>query len=144
MVEMRINQFNVCRRKNKKRLGRGIGSGLGKTSGRGHKGQRARAGGRRDGGFEGGQMPLQRRVPKRGFNSRLARITAEIRLTDIAKIKADEITLAFLKESGFLKNGVIRAKIFYNGEIKNTVKIKGVPISAGAKRAVEAGGGSAE
>ena len=104
--------------KNKKRLGRGIGSGLGKTSGRGHKGQRARAGGRRDGGFEGGQMPLQRRVPKRGFNSRLARITAQIRLTDIAKIKADEITLAFLKESGFLKMALSALKFFTTERLK--------------------------
>ncbi len=143
MPEMRINQLKAPYRKSKKRVGRGIGSGLGKTSGRGHKGQRARSGGRRDGGYEGGQMPLHRRLPKRGFNSRLARITTQIRLSDLTKLEAEEITLAVLKEAGALKNGVIRAKIFYNGDIQKPLKIKGIPISAGAKRAVEAAGGSA-
>lgn len=140
-----MNGWNAPKREKQKRVGRGIGSGKGKTCGRGHKGQRSRSGGRRDGGFEGGQMPLTRRVPKRGFRSRLARRTAHIRLSDIHKLGDNfdgDITIAVLHEKGLLKNGITRARIYSCGDITNAVRIDGIAVSAGAKAAIEKAGGS--
>ncbi len=128
----------------KKRPGRGIGSGLGKTSGRGHKGQKSRAGGYHKGGFEGGQMPLQRRVPKRGFVSHLRKDTAEVRLSDLQKIAAGVIDLAALKSAGVVPHPALRAKVILAGEIKRKVDLKGLLVSKGARAAIEAAGGSVE
>jgi len=128
----------------KKRPGRGIGCGLGKTAGRGHKGQKSRAGGYHKVGFEGGQMPLQRRLPKRGFVSHLRRDTAEVRLSDLQKIAADVIDLAVLKTAGVVPHGALRAKVILAGEIKRKVGLKGLLVSKGARAAIEAAGGSVE
>lgn len=127
----------------RKRLGRGIGSGLGKTSGRGHKGQRARAGGFHKVGFEGGQMPLQRRLPKRGFTSR-ASDTAEVRLDALAKVKAEIVDLASLKEARIIPSHVERAKIIATGEIKAPITLRGIATTKGARTAIEAAGGRIE
>ena len=137
-----MNGWNAPARQKSKRVGRGIGSGKGKTCGRGHKGQRSRSGGRRDGVFEGGQMPLTRRLPKRGFRSRLARRTANIRLSDIQKLGGGDITIALLHEKGLLKHSITRARIYHSGEITTAVNIDGIPVSAGAKAAIEKAGGS--
>lgn len=123
------------------RLGRGIGSGLGKTSGKGHKGQHARAGGYHKVGFEGGQMPLQRRLPKFGFNSRMARVTAEIRLSELAKVKAQEIDINALREAGLIHSGILRAKVIKSGEVNKAITLKGITATIGAKAAIEAAGG---
>jgi large subunit ribosomal protein L15 len=128
----------------KKRPGRGIGSGLGKTAGRGHKGQKARSGGFHKVGFEGGQMPLQRRLPKRGFNSHLRDDTAEVRLSDLQKMGADVIDLAALKSAGVVAQPALRAKVILTGEIKRKVQLKGLLVSKGARAAIEAAGGSIE
>ena len=128
----------------KKRPGRGIGSGLGKTSGRGHKGQKSRAGGYHKVGFEGGQMPLQRRVPKRGFVSHLRKDTAEVRLGDLQKIAAGVIDLAALKSAGVVPKPALRAKVILAGEIKRKIALKGLLVSKGARAAIEAAGGSVE
>ena len=128
----------------KKRPGRGIGSGLGKTAGRGHKGQKYRAGGYHKVGFEGGQMPLQRRVPKRGFVSHLRKDTAEVRLGDLQKIAAETIDLAALKSAGVVPQPALRAKVILAGEIKRKVALKGLLVSKGARAAIEAAGGSVE
>ncbi|MCK5770461.1 50S ribosomal protein L15 [Algiphilus sp.] len=126
----------------RKRLGRGIGSGLGKTGGRGHKGQHARSGGYHKVGFEGGQMPLQRRLPKRGFRSMAAGGTAEIRLSDIERCGLESIDLAALKEAGVVARGADRAKIIATGSISRKVTISGVGVTKGARAAIEAAGGS--
>jgi large subunit ribosomal protein L15 len=128
----------------KKRPGRGIGSGLGKTSGRGHKGQKSRAGGFHKLGFEGGQMPLQRRVPKRGFVSHLRNDTAEVRLSDLRKVAAEVIDLAALKEAGVVPERALRAKVILAGELKRKVALKGLLVSKGARAAIEAAGGNVE
>jgi large subunit ribosomal protein L15 len=128
----------------KKRPGRGIGSGLGKTAGRGHKGQKSRAGGYHKVGFEGGQMPLQRRLPKRGFVSHLRNDTAEVRLSDLQKLAADVIDLAALKSAGVVHQGALRAKVILTGEIKRKVALKGLLVSKGARAAIEAAGGNVE
>jgi large subunit ribosomal protein L15 len=128
----------------KRRVGRGIGSGLGKTAGRGHKGQKARAGGFHKVGFEGGQMPLQRRLPKRGFVSLTARDTAEVRSGDLKKVKADVIDLAALKAAGLVPTLAVRAKVILAGAIEQSVTLKGIAISKGARSAVEAAGGTIE
>jgi len=128
----------------KKRVGRGIGSGLGKTAGRGHKGQKARAGGFHKVGFEGGQMPLHRRLPKRGFRSLSAGNTAEVRLDTLQKLKADAIDLAVLKEAGAVPRLAAQAKVILAGEIKRKINLKGVLVSKGAKVAIEKAGGSVE
>ena len=125
----------------KKRVGRGIGSGLGKTAGRGHKGQKARAGGYHKVGFEGGQMPIQRRLPKLGFRSHLARITEEIRLSELEKLVADVIDLDVLKKANLVSKGTKYVKVFASGEIKRAVTIKGLKITKGARAAIEASGG---
>ncbi len=128
----------------KKRVGRGIGSGLGKTSGRGHKGQSSRAGGYHKVGFEGGQMPLQRRLPKRGFVSPTRGDTAEVRLDEIHKMKTDVIDLAALKKAGVIPGHSLNAKVILSGEIKRKVALKGLRITKGARAAIEAAGGSVE
>jgi large subunit ribosomal protein L15 len=128
----------------KKRVGRGIGCGLGKTAGRGHKGQKARAGGFHKVGFEGGQMPLQRRLPKRGFVSLKKGETAEVRLGDLQRVQADVIDLAALKAAGVVPQLALRAKVILAGEIQRKVALQGLAISKGARAAVEAAGGSVE
>jgi large subunit ribosomal protein L15 len=131
-------------KQSKKRVGRGIGCGLGKTAGRGHKGQKARAGGFHKVGFEGGQMPLQRRLPKRGFMSLTAADTAEVRLGDLRKVEGDVIDLAALKAAGVVPHLALRAKVILAGEIQRKVALKGLSVSKGARAAVEAAGGSVE
>ena len=128
----------------KKRVGRGIGCGLGKTAGRGHKGQKARAGGFHKVGFEGGQMPLQRRLPKRGFVSLKKGETAEVRLGDLGRVEADVIDLAALKAAGLVPQVALRAKVILAGELQRKVALKGLAISKGARAAIEAAGGSFE
>jgi large subunit ribosomal protein L15 len=128
----------------KKRVGRGIGSGTGKTAGRGHKGQHARAGGFHKVGFEGGQMPLQRRLPKRGFVSPLRNDTAEVRLGDLNRLKADVVDILVLKEAGLVPIHALSAKVIVSGELKRKVTLSGLLVSKGAKAAVEAAGGSIE
>ncbi len=128
----------------KKRVGRGIGSGTGKTAGRGHKGQKARAGGFHKVGFEGGQMPLHRRLPKRGFQSLSAGDTAEVRLDTLQKMTAESIDLEILKKAGVVSRLAKRAKVILAGEIKRKVSLKGVLASKGAQAAIEKAGGSIE
>ncbi len=132
-------------KKSPKRLGRGIGSGLGKTSGRGHKGQHARSGGYHKVGFEGGQMPLQRRLPKGGFQSRKNRYNGEIRLHELNKLEQSEIDLLTLKQAGLVSELADRAKVILAGEIKRAVTLKsGVFATKGARAAIEAAGGGVE
>lgn len=126
----------------KRRVGRGIGSGLGKTAGRGHKGQHSRSGGYKKVGFEGGQMPLQRRLPKRGFVSLSRTDTAEVRLSDLARIAMDEIDILVLKQSGIVPASAKTAKVILSGELGKAVKLKGIAASKGARAAIEAAGGS--
>ena len=126
----------------KRRVGRGIGSGIGKTAGRGHKGQKSRAGGYHKVGFEGGQMPLQRRLPKRGFKSHLLKFNAEVTLTDLERLGADEVDLLSLKQAGLVGQIIKVVKIIKTGELTRKVMIKGVLATAGAKAAIEALGGS--
>ena len=131
-------------RTNQKRVGRGIGCGKGKTCGRGHKGQHSRSGGYHKVGFEGGQMPLQRRVPKFGFTSRKAEVTAEIRLNDLKKIKGDVVDMASLQEADIIHRGIERAKIILSGEIDKAMTVRGIRVTKGAKTAIEAKGGKVE
>lgn len=126
----------------KRRVGRGIGCTKGKTCGRGHKGQHSRSGASRKAGFEGGQMPLQRRIPKFGFTSRKARYTEEVRLHEIASIDADVITLLELKKANIVGEHVLRAKVIASGEITKAVKLQGISVTKGAKEAIEKAGGS--
>jgi len=126
----------------KRRVGRGIGSGLGKTAGRGHKGQKSRSGGYHKVGFEGGQMPLQRRLPKRGFKSHLLKYNAEISLTALDKLGAAEVDLLTLKQAGLVAELAKVVKVIKSGEIKRSVKLNGIGATAGAKAAIEAAGGS--
>jgi large subunit ribosomal protein L15 len=126
----------------KKRVGRGIGSGLGKTAGRGHKGQKSRAGGYHKVGFEGGQMPLQRRLPKRGFKSLTAATVAEVRLSELDKLQATEVDLLTLKQAGIVSQLTLTAKVILSGTIGRKVSLKGVGATKGAKAAIEAAGGS--
>ena len=126
----------------RRRVGRGIGSGLGKTAGRGHKGQKSRAGGFHKVGFEGGQMPLQRRLPKRGFKSLTARFVAEVRLSDLEKLPVAEIDLLALKQAGLVSDLDRSAKVIASGEIKRKIALSGVAATKGAKAAIEAAGGS--
>ena len=126
----------------KRRVGRGIGSGLGKTAGRGHKGQKSRSGGYHKVGFEGGQMPMQRRLPKRGFKSQQLQFNAEVTLTDIAALNAKEVDMLALKQAGLISNLAKRVKVVKTGEIKAAVVLKNITATAGAKQAIEAAGGS--
>lgn len=129
-------------KKNKRRVGRGIGSGLGKTAGRGHKGQSSRSGGFHKVGFEGGQMPLHRRLPKRGFVSLTKADTAHVRVSELASMGADEIDLLVLKQSGVVKASVRAAKVYLAGEISKPIKLRGIAVTKGARAAIEAAGGS--
>jgi large subunit ribosomal protein L15 len=131
-------------KKNRRRVGRGIGSGLGKTAGRGHKGQKSRSGGFHKVGFEGGQMPLQRRLPKRGFVSLTRNDTAEVRLSEIAKMPLDTIDLASLQQAGIVSGKALAAKVVLSGNIAKKVKLVGILVTKGAKAAIEAAGGSVE
>jgi large subunit ribosomal protein L15 len=143
---MRLNTLKPAKgsKSAPKRLGRGIGSGLGKTAGKGHKGQRARAGGYHKLGFEGGQMPIQRRLPKFGFNSALALVTTEVRLSDLAKVKADRIDIEALRAANVINSAIKRVKVILAGEIKKAVHLVGIKATKGAKAAIEAAGGKVE
>ncbi len=129
-------------KKNKRRLGRGIGSGLGKTAGRGHKGQKSRAGGFHKVGFEGGQMPMHRRLPKRGFVSLTKADTAHVRLFELAAVGVDEIDLLVLKQAGVVSAAAKTAKVYLAGEIGKAIKLRGIAVTKGARAAIEAAGGS--
>jgi large subunit ribosomal protein L15 len=128
----------------KKRLGRGIGSGLGKTGGRGHKGQKSRSGGRVRPGFEGGQMPLQQRLPKFGFTSRKSFVTDEVTLSEIAKVAGDVVDLQALKDAGLIKKNIAFVKVIQSGEIARAVTVKGIKVTKGARQAIEGAGGNIE
>ena len=143
---MRLNTLSPApgRIKEAKRAGRGIGSGLGKTGGRGHKGQKSRSGGTVRPGFEGGQMPLQKRLPKYGFTSRLAAVTAEIRLSELGLIEGDIVDIESLRAAGLINNNILRAKVFVSGELVKAVTLKGVRATKGATAAIEAAGGKVE
>ena len=143
---MRMNEIKPAdgSRKKRKRVGRGIGSGTGKTAGRGHKGQHARAGNTHTVGFEGGQMPLQRRLPKVGFYSAKSEQSAQVFLYQLNALKVDSIDLAALREAGLVGPKAKRVKIVKKGEISRALKVSGVLATAGAKAAIEAAGGSVE
>ena len=126
----------------KRRVGRGIGSGLGKTAGRGHKGQKSRAGGFHKVGFEGGQMPLQRRLPKRGFKSAALKYAAEVTLADLERLGVDEVDLLTLKRAGLVGQLIKVVKVIKTGELQRKLSVKGIGATAGAKAAIEAAGGS--
>ncbi|MEZ7882317.1 50S ribosomal protein L15 [Brachymonas denitrificans] len=125
-----------------RRVGRGIGSGLGKTAGRGHKGQKSRSGGYHKVGFEGGQMPMQRRLPKRGFKSHLLKYNAEINLSELDQLGLDEVDMLALKEAGLVGQMIKVVKVIKSGELTRAVKLTGIGATAGAKAAIEAAGGS--
>jgi large subunit ribosomal protein L15 len=141
---MRLNTIKPAEgsKKERRRVGRGIGSGLGKTAGRGHKGQKSRAGGFHKVGFEGGQMPLQRRLPKRGFISLSRNDTAEVRLSDLAKLPLEQIDLLALKAAGLVPAMAKAAKVIKSGKLEKAVKLQGLTATAGAKAVIEAAGGS--
>lgn len=128
----------------KKRLGRGIGSGLGKTGGRGHKGQKSRSGGSVKPGFEGGQMPIQRRLPKFGFTSRKGMVTTEVTLAELAKVNGDVASVVTLKEAGLIKKNMLFVKVVKSGEINRAITVQGVKVTKGAREAIEAAGGKIE
>lgn len=128
----------------KRRVGRGIGSGLGKTGGRGHKGQKSRAGGFHKVGFEGGQMPLQRRLPKRGFKSLTAAANAEVRLSELELVAVSEIDVLVLKQAGLVGANVLNVKVIASGSIGKAITLKGIKATKGAKAAIEAAGGKVE
>ncbi|MFT7300230.1 MAG: large subunit ribosomal protein L15 [Porticoccus sp.] len=143
---MRLNTLSPApgRIKEGKRVGRGIGSGLGKTAGRGHKGQKSRSGGSVRPGFEGGQMPLQKRLPKYGFTSRISRVSAEIRLSEMNKIEGDVVNIESLRNAGLINNNITRAKVFLSGELNKAVTVKGLRVTKGALAAIQAAGGKFE
>lgn len=143
---MRLNNIKPAAgsKQSPKRAGRGIGSGLGKTSGRGHKGQKARAGGFHKVGFEGGQMPIQRRLPKLGFSTALSRSTAEIRLHELGKVEGEVVDLESLYDAGLISRQYKRAKVIASGSIDKAVTVKGLKVTKGAKAAIEAAGGKVE
>jgi large subunit ribosomal protein L15 len=143
---MKLNTISPAEgsKKNRKRVGRGIGSTDGKTAGRGHKGQKSRAGGFHKVGFEGGQMPLQRRLPKRGFASSTARYNAEVRLYHIAAMNVDIIDMDALKKAGLVKHDTKKVKVINTGEVGRAVTLKGLAVTKGAQAAIEAAGGKVE
>jgi large subunit ribosomal protein L15 len=143
---MRMNTLSPAEgaKKSAKRVGRGIGSGLGKTCGRGHKGQKARAGGFHKVGFEGGQMPIQRRLPKVGFTSSMAMTQAEIRLNELEKVEGDVVDLAGLKKANVISGSIKSAKIILSGTINKAVTVKGLGATKGARAAIQAAGGKFE
>jgi large subunit ribosomal protein L15 len=143
---MRINTLSPApgSRQGAKRVGRGIGSGLGKTSGRGHKGQKSRSGGRVRPGFEGGQMPLQKRLPKYGFTSRVARTTAQVRLGELNAVEGAVIDLAALKGADLVNENIARVRVFLSGELNKAVTVRGLAVTRGAREAIEKAGGKVE
>lgn len=143
---MKLNTIQAAEgsRSKRKRVGRGIGSGLGKTGGRGHKGQKSRSGGYHKVGFEGGQMPLQRRLPKVGFNSAVNRRTREVRLYQINALEGELIDLEVLKASGVVQNDTLKVRLINKGEIQRAVTVRGIHVTAGALAAIEAAGGKVE
>ncbi len=143
---MRLNTLKSApgSRTTGKRVGRGIGSGLGKTCGRGHKGQKSRSGGFHKVGFEGGQMPLQRRLPKIGFSSRKSQVTDEVRLHELTGVEAEVIDLAALKGAGVVGQHILHAKIIASGKLDKPVTVRGLGVTKGAKAAIEAAGGKVE
>jgi large subunit ribosomal protein L15 len=143
---MRLNTLKPAdgSRTDRKRVGRGIGSGFGKTAGRGHKGQKSRSGGFHKVGFEGGQMPLQRRLPKVGFRSRKGKVTGEVRLDELAKAGADVVDMAALHAADILPRTIQRAKVILSGSISKAVTVKGIGATKGARAAIEAAGGKVE
>ena len=141
-MELNTLQPGIGAKHAKRRVGRGIGSGLGKTAGRGHKGQKSRAGGYHKVGFEGGQMPLQRRLPKRGFKSQSLRYNAEVTLADLSKLGLPEVDLLALKQAGLVGQLAKTVKVIKTGTISTPVKLSGIGATAGAKAAIEAAGGS--
>jgi large subunit ribosomal protein L15 len=143
---MRLNNLKPAAgsKPSAKRVGRGIGSGLGKTCGRGHKGQKSRSGGFHKVGFEGGQMPLQRRLPKVGFSSRIGRTRDEVRLYELAKVDADVIDLLALKQANLVDQQAEKVKVFLSGALDKAVTVKGLAVTKGARAAIEAAGGKVE
>ena len=143
---MKLNDLRSApgARREKLRVGRGIGSGLGKTAGRGHKGLTSRSGGTVAPGFEGGQQPLHRRLPKFGFTSKLAAVTAEIRTSELNAIDADVIDLQALKDANIISNNYQRAKVVLSGDVSKAVTLKGIRVTKGARAAIEAAGGKIE
>lgn len=142
-TELRLNTLSPApgHKHSPKRLGRGIGSGLGKTSTRGHKGQKARKSGHVRPGFEGGQMPLQKRLPKFGFYSRIGAATAEVRTAELAKIEGDVVNIAALEKANIIDRNIKRAKIMLSGDVAKAYTIDGVGVTKGARAAIEAAGG---
>ena len=143
---MRLNTLSPApgSRKAAKRVGRGIGSGLGKTAGRGHKGQKSRSGGRVRPGFEGGQMPLQKRLPKYGFTSRISRTTAQVRLGELNAVAGDVVDLEALKAADLVNENIARVRIFLSGDLSKPVTVKGLAVTKGAREAIEKAGGKVE
>ncbi len=143
---MRLNSLSPARgaRTSRKRVGRGIGSGHGKTCGRGHKGQKSRSGGYSMVGFEGGQMPLQRRLPKRGFRSPKVNETATVRLHELNKVNVDVIDLPALRSAGLIRGDARRVKVFLSGTLDKSVTLRGVAVTKGARAAIESAGGKIE
>ncbi len=143
---MRLNTLAPANgaKKSAKRVGRGIGSGLGKTGGRGHKGQKSRSGGFHKVGFEGGQMPLQRRLPKIGFTSRSGRYIEEVRLHELEKVDGDAVDLVALKAANIIRQETKRVKVIASGKIEKAVTVRGLGVTKGAKAAIEAAGGKVE
>ena len=143
---MRLNTISGAEgsRRTRKRVGRGIGSGLGKTAGRGHKGQKSRSGSRILPGFEGGQQPLQRRLPKFGFTSKVGRTTGEVTLSEVAAANADVVTLDVLKEADLVRRKLARVKVILSGSIDKAVTVQGLGVTKGARAAIEAAGGKVE
>lgn len=141
---MRLNDLKPAAgsKRNRRRVGRGIGSGLGKTAGRGHKGQKSRSGGFHKVGFEGGQMPLHRRLPKRGFTSITRGLTAEVRLDELQKMAVTDIDLAALKAAGVIRRDALAAKVILSGKLEKKVSLKGIRVTKGARVAIEAAGGT--
>ena len=143
---MRLNTLSPApgARKDAKRVGRGIGSGTGKTAGRGHKGQKSRSGGSVRPGFEGGQMPLQKRLPTYGFSSRISRTTAQIRLGELNVVEGDVIDLAALKSADLIRDNIARVRVFLSGELTKPVTLKGIAVTKGAREAIDKAGGKVE
>lgn len=149
MVRIVVMHLNTLKpadgsKRERKRVGRGIGSGTGKTCGRGHKGQHARSGGYHKVGFEGGQMPLQRRLPKFGFTSRKAQFVARVRLHELNNLNQDEITVSVLKDAGLITKKITSVKVFASGAITKAIKLSGISVTKGAREAIEAAGGKVE
>lgn len=143
---MRLNSLSPApgSKSNAKRVGRGMGSGIGKTGGRGHKGQKARSGGNVRPGFEGGQMPMQKRLPKYGFTSRISRVTAQVRTSELTAVNDDVIDLDALKRADIVGTHIERAKIFLSGDVTKSVTVKGLAVTKGAREAIEKAGGKVE